>query len=244
MRFNRGGNVRNALKLHVLGAVALVGAGLLVTGCKSAPPLTTQQAQSMIQAKYDQTAPAGISINVTDLGMRQGIAAKYWERKTMYPNHYWADFTLTPEGKKLVTLPGGGDTIQWRPMSPTDKKYSVIVTTTQANHLKAMNVRNIQSEVLPGASKGMGADFDEVEDFTGVPMRTLRWSTEPGSFKLSSNIALACSRPPDELARRRANAPLTRGRARRYGGLTRERRLIQPMQNDCSSSFLREVTEA
>lgn len=181
MRFNQGGNVRNGLKLHALGAMALLGVGVLVTGCKSAPPLTAEQAQSMIQAKYDQTAPAGISINVTDLGMRQGIAAKYWERKTMYPNHYWADFTLTPDGKKLVTVPGGGDTIQWRPMSLSDTKYSVVMTTTQANHLKALNVRNIQKEVLPGASNGMGADYDEVEDFTGIPAPLAQIGHNPGN---------------------------------------------------------------
>jgi hypothetical protein len=181
MRFNRGGNVRNAMKLYALGAAALLGAGLLVTGCKSAPPLTAQQAQSMIQAKYDQTAPAGISINVTDLGMRQGITAKYWERKTMYPNHYWADFTLTPDGKKLVTLQGGGDTIQWRPMSLTDKKYSVVITTTQTSHLKAANVRNLQSETLPGASTAMGADYDEVEDFTGIPAPLAEIGHDPGN---------------------------------------------------------------
>ena len=169
------------MKLYALGAVAVLAAGLFVTGCKSAPPLTAQQAQQMIQAKYDQSAPAGISINVTDLGMRQGITAGYWTRTLKYPNGYWADFKLTPEGAKLVTLQGGGDVIQWRPMNPMDSKFSVIVTTIQANHLKATNVRNIHSEELPGASQAMGADYDEVEDFTGIPAPLSQIGHNPGN---------------------------------------------------------------
>ncbi len=173
--------MRRAIKLYALGAVAILAAGLFVTGCKSAPPLTAQQAQQMIQANYDQQAPAGIAINVTDLGMRQGFAAGYWKRTLKYPNGYWADFTLTPEGKKLITLQGGGDVIQWRPMSPTDSKYSITVTTVQQNHLKAANVRNIHSEDLPGASQAMGADYDEVEDFTGIPAPLAQIGHNPGN---------------------------------------------------------------
>jgi len=161
--------VKTTDKLRVLGSMALLGAGLFFAGCKQAPPLTASQAQAMIQAKYDQTAPAGISITVSDLGMREGITDKYWDRTTVYPNHYWADFTLTPDGKKVVKLANGGDVIQWRPETADDSQYSIVVITQAANHLKAINVRNIQSEVLPGVSQAMGADYDEAVDFTGVP---------------------------------------------------------------------------
>jgi len=181
VRFNRGGNVRNAMKLYALSAAVVLAAGLLVTGCKSAPPLTAQQAQQMIQAKYDQGAPVSLSINVNDLGMRQGITAGYWKRTLKYPNNYWADFTLTPEGKKLVTLQGGGDVIQWRPMSINDAKYSVTVSTVHKTHLKAMNVRNIASEELPGVSKAMGADYDEVENFEGIPAPLAQIGHNPGN---------------------------------------------------------------
>src|SRR5579862_4806666 len=37
---------------------------------------------------------------------------------------------------------------------------------------------------------------------------------------------------------------LTRGQVERYGGFTRERRLIQPMNSDSSCCSIREVTEA
>jgi len=176
-----GTTVRSAGKLITLTAVALLGAGIFLAGCKSAPPLTADQAQAMIQAKYDQTAPTGITISVTDLGMRQGIAAKYWTRTTIYPNHYWADFTLTPDGKKVVALPGGGDVIQWRPQGLSDTKYAYMITTVQANHLRALNVRNIQSETLPGASQAMGADYDEGIDFTGVPGPLVDIAHNPGN---------------------------------------------------------------
>ena len=49
----------------------------------------------MIQAKYDQPPPVGANIMVNDQGMVQGITAKYWTRTTIYPNKFWADFTLT-----------------------------------------------------------------------------------------------------------------------------------------------------
>ncbi len=116
------------------GAGALLSAGLLfamsfIAACKSALELTAVQAQTLIQAKYDQEPAAGAAITVNDLGMRQGVTAKYWDRSKAYPNNYWADFKLSPDGKKAVTLPGGGDTIQWRPDSPEDKRYSIVVTS-------------------------------------------------------------------------------------------------------------------
>ena len=68
--------MRNTLTRKTLGAMALLGAGLLLAvGCKSTPDLTQANALALIQAKYDQTPPAGINITVSDLGMRQGIVA-------------------------------------------------------------------------------------------------------------------------------------------------------------------------
>jgi hypothetical protein len=161
--------VKNARNFTIFGASAFLAAGLLLAGCKSAPELTAANAQALIQAKYDQTAPAGANIAVDNAGMLDGITAKYWTRTTIYPNKYWADFTLTPDGKKVVTLVGGGDKIQWRPQSPTDDSYSIIVVTAAANHLKAHDVTNIQDEVLPGASSAKSASFTESVNLDGVP---------------------------------------------------------------------------
>ena len=173
--------MKNPVKLHIAGAMALVSTGLILGGCKSAPPLTETQAQTLIQAKYDEAAPTPITITLKDPGIVQGVTDKYWQRTKVYPNGMWADFSLSPDGKKLISLPGGGDVIQWRPMTPGDKNYSVNVDTVTATHLRALNVRNIQSEVLPGASNGMGCDYDEVVNFTGVPAPLAAIGHNPGN---------------------------------------------------------------
>jgi hypothetical protein len=132
--------VRNRGKFEFLGSLAILCAGLLVGGCKSAPDLTHANAASLIQASYDQAAPVNTDIVVNDLGMREGITAKYWQGIKKYPNGYWADFKLTDEGKKLVKLSGGGDSIEWRPDGPNDPHYGVTMTTVAANRLKATNI--------------------------------------------------------------------------------------------------------
>jgi hypothetical protein len=190
--------VKIAVNLKGLGAVALLGAGLVLTGCKSAPELTAANAQTLIQAKYDQDPAVGAAITVTDLGMRQGAAAKYWDRTKVYPNKYWADFTLTADGKKALKAPGGGDVIQWRPQNENDKSYSVVVTAVATNHLKAHNVQDPQDEV--GGTKS--SVFTEAVSLDGVPSalqdiahdpgnklstkRTATFALEGGAWKLSS----------------------------------------------------------
>lgn len=173
--------MKNAVKLQIAGAMAVVSVGLILAGCKSAPPLTETQAQKLLQANYDQATPAPINITLGDPGVVQGVNDKYWNRTKVYPNGLWADFTLTPDGKKLISVPGGGDVIQWRPMTLGDKNYSVNVSTITATHLRALNVRNIQSEAVPGSSNGMGCDYDEVVNFTGVPAPLAAIAHNPGN---------------------------------------------------------------
>ncbi|MGA2217591.1 MAG: hypothetical protein ABSG51_05870 [Terracidiphilus sp.] len=156
-------------KLQALLVLATLGISSILTGCKSAPELTATEAQSLIQANYDQTTPVGASITVNDLGMRQGITAKYWTRTKEYPNHYWADFTLTDDGKKVVKLPNGGDVIQWHPLNANDPHYSILVVTVTANHLKAHDINNIQDEVVPGVETAKGAGYTEGVNLDGVP---------------------------------------------------------------------------
>ena len=167
--------------MKVLGVVALLGTGLLLSGCKPAPDLTETSALAMIQAKYDQMPAAGVNITVDDLGMRQGIAAKYWERTKVYPNKFWADFTLTPEGKKALSLPKGGDVIQWRPDSLSDTHFSVVVVTVAANHMKAHDIKELQDEV--GGTKS--TVFTESQNLDGVPGPLQNIAHNPGN-KLSS----------------------------------------------------------
>ena len=171
----------NALKLKVFAGLAILGAGLALAGCKSTPDLTAANAQSLIQAKYDQAPAAGANIRVSDLGMRQGIAAKYWERTKMYPNRFWADFTLTADGKKAVKIPAGGDVIQWRPETAGDTNYTIILVTTAANHLKAIDVHDPQNE----ADGTKSVIFSEGVDLTGVPGPLADIAHDPGN-KLST----------------------------------------------------------
>jgi hypothetical protein len=180
-----GGNVKNTRKMMILGASAFLGAGLLLTGCKSAPELTKADALAAIQAKYDQTPAVGANITVDDLGMRQGAAAKYWERTTIYPNKYWADFKLTAEGKKVIKLKDGSDVIKWRPESTEDKNFSVIVTTVAANHLKAKDLKDVEDETIPGVSKAKGVQFNESVSLEGVPDALQNIAHNPGN-KLST----------------------------------------------------------
>jgi len=177
--------VRNVLHLKALGAMALVGACLAASGCKSAPDLTQTQALALIQAKYDQTAPVGVDIVVNNQGMVQGALAKLWDRTKIYPNKYWADFKLTDAGKKAVKLAGGGDTIEWRPDSITDTHYIYTVTTIASNHLKAHDIGDVQDEMVAGADTAKGASYSESVDLTGVPDVLQQIAHNPGN-KLSS----------------------------------------------------------
>jgi hypothetical protein len=164
-----GGNVRKMLNMKVLGVAVLLGAGMILAGCKSAPDLPQDQALALIQAKYDQTAATGATVTLSKVGMGQGITDGFWKLTKVYPNRYWADYTLTDVGKKAVSVPGGGDVIQWRPESMEDKTYSVIVQTVAANHLKARDLQAVQDETVPGVATAKGADYTEGVDLTGVP---------------------------------------------------------------------------
>ena len=177
-----GGNVKHAAQIHTLMSLALLGLGVSLTACKSAPPLTADQAKTMIQAKYDADAAEGANITVDTTGMVQGATAKYWTRTKVYPNKYWADFTLTPDGKKLVKLSDGGDVIKWRPQSPNDPSFSVVVLTNAANHPKVRDVRDLQDAMASGKT----AHFTLDVDLTGVPDPLQGIAHTPGN-KLSSN---------------------------------------------------------
>jgi hypothetical protein len=169
------------LNWKTLGVITVVGAGLVVAGCKSAPELSKDQALKMVQDKYDQTAPVGVNILVNDAGMRQGATAKLWDRTKIFPNKLWADFKLTAEGKKAVVLPGGGDTIEWRPSSLEDKNYTVVVTTVAANHLKAKDMGDLQDEMLPGADTAKAGKYTESVNLTGVPDVLQQIAHTPGN---------------------------------------------------------------
>jgi hypothetical protein len=173
------------LNWKALGLLFLGCSTLLINGCKSAPELTKAQALAMVQAKYDQTAPAGVNILVNDPGMLSGAKAKLWERTKVYPNKIWADFKLTPEGKKAVVLPGGGDVIEWRPQSASDQNYTIVVTTVAVNHLKAKDMGDLRDEAMAGVDHAKSGRYTEVVNLTGVPQMLQDLARYPGN-KLST----------------------------------------------------------
>ena len=168
-----------------LGVLFVGLSGLIVVGCKSAPDLTPTQALALVQAKYDQTAPVGTNILVNDAGMRAGATAKLWDRTKVYPNKLWADFKLTAEGKKAVTLPGGGDVIEWRPDSLDDQNYTIVMTTVAANHLRAHDMGDLQDEMMSGSAASKEGKFTEGVNLTGVPQLLQDIAHNPGN-KLST----------------------------------------------------------
>ena len=176
--------MKNVLNLKIFAALVLV-AGLFVAGCKSAPDLTQANAVALIQAKYDAAPAAGVNISLGDQGMGAGVIAKYWVETKRYPNGYWGDFTLTPDGKKAVKLPGGGDVIQWRPETAQDPHYAVVITSVVATHLKAKEMGDIQDETVPGVSTAKGASFSEAVDLDGLPGPLVDMAHNPGN-KLST----------------------------------------------------------
>jgi hypothetical protein len=173
------------LNWKALGVLLLGCSGLVVAGCKSAPDLTPTQALALVQAKYDQTAPVPTTILVNDAGMRAGITAKLWDRTKVYPNKLWADFKLTPDGKKAVVLPGGGDTIEWRPENLDDKDYTIVVMTVAANHLRAHDMGDLQDEMMAGADTAKSGKYTEGVNLAGVPQTLQDIAHNPGN-KLST----------------------------------------------------------
>jgi hypothetical protein len=183
-----GGNMKNWGNFARVCVGALVAAGVLAAGCKSAPELSQADALSMIQAKYAQTAPVAIDIVVTDRGMQQGVTAKYWTGVKRFPNGYWADFKLTDDGKKLIELPGGGDTIQWRPSGPADPHYSITVTTIATSQPKVSGVQDISD-----LGDGKVAKFTEAENLDALPAPLQEIAQDPGnelSAHKQANFAL------------------------------------------------------
>lgn len=169
--------MKNALRMWVLGGLALAGTGVFLAGCKSAPDLTAADAQKLIQAKYDQDPPVPATILLNDIGMRQGVTAKYWDRSKAYPIRWWADFKLTDEGKKAVKLLKGGDTIEWRPDSAEDKRFAVEVQSVATSHLRARDVKDPQNE----ADGTKSVDFNEAVNLDGLPAPLQDIAHNPGN---------------------------------------------------------------
>lgn len=181
--------MKKAGKLRIFGALALLGTALAITGCKSTPELTKADAQALIQAEYDHRPAVGAPIAVQDLGMGQGLIAKYWVKSKVYPNRFWADFTLTPDGKKVVTISGGGDVIQWHPETANDPHYNVMLFAVPPTHLKVKDIKDVQDSVIPGASAAKSVEFSEALNLEGIPAPLVDIAHDPGNKLTTKRVA-------------------------------------------------------
>ena len=165
--------MKNAVKV---GALVLLCAGCLLAGCKVAPPLTQDLALTMIQAKYNQPPGTAFDIAVDGQGMQQGVAAKYWLGTKRYPNGYWGDFTLTPDGKKALKPANGSDVLQWRPEGPDDPHYAVMVVPLALAQLKARDLGQVETV---GGSRTV--TYYEDVDLSALPSALQNIAKNPGN---------------------------------------------------------------
>lgn len=163
----------------VCGFVAAFLGGVALMGCSSAPDLTQETARTLIQGNYDSKPAVPIVIMVNRTGLKQGIDAKYWKLSKVYANNSWADYTLTPEGKQVLALQAGGDVIQWRPDQNGFAHF--FVATVAATHPRAMNVEQVEDDVIPNVSKAKSAWYTEDANFTGVPQTLKEIALNPGN---------------------------------------------------------------
>jgi len=160
--------VTKAFKIWTAGILAILGSGLLMSGCNSAPDLNKTSALTLIQVDYDKRTAEPATIAVDEIGLKQGLNSKLWKLTKVYPNNRWADYALTDDGKKSIKISGSGDVIQWRP-EEGQKDFHFFVSTVAANHLKAKDVADPQDDVVANVQTAKSARFTEVYDWTGIP---------------------------------------------------------------------------
>jgi len=176
--------VKNAVKIQTLAALVLLSAGGFLAGCKSAPELTQDQATTMIQAKYDKDPGTVFNIAVNDRGMQQGVHANYWLGTKRYPNGYWGDFKLTPDGVKVLKLQSGGDTIQWRPDGPSDPTYTIIVIPLVTSKLKTHGIGDVQT-----IADTRTVTYMEDVDLSNLPAGLQAIAQNPGNKLSTQRVA-------------------------------------------------------
>jgi hypothetical protein len=179
-----GGKVKKAVMMQALAALVLLGAAGFLAGCKSGPDLTQDQAKAMIQAKYDKDPGTVFNIAVGDRGMQQGVHANYWLGVKRYPNGYWGDFKLTSDGIKVVKLPNGGDTIQWRPEGPSDPNYTVVVVPLVTSKLKARSIGDVQT-----IADSRTVTYMEDVDLSSLPASLQSIAENPGNKLSTQRVA-------------------------------------------------------
>ncbi len=176
--------MKNAVKIQTLAALVLLGASGFLAGCNSTPDLTQDQAKAMIQAKYDKDPGTVFNIAVNDRGMQQGVHANLWLGVKRYPNGYWGDFKLTPDGAKVLKLQSGGDTIQWRPDGPNDPTYTIIVVPLVTSKLKTRSIGDVQT-----IADTRTVTYMEDVDLSNLPESLQAIAQNPGNKLSTQRVA-------------------------------------------------------
>jgi hypothetical protein len=176
--------VKRVMRMQAFATLVLLGASGLLAGCKSAPDLTQDQAKAMIQAKYDQGPGTPFNVVVNDVGMQQGVQAKYWAGVKRYPNGYWGDFKLTADGAKAVKLPNGGDVIQWRPDSPNEPTYAIVVVPLAKVKWTARNLGDVQT-----VADDRTVTYTEDVDLSSLPAALQTMAQNPGNQLSTQRMA-------------------------------------------------------
>jgi hypothetical protein len=173
--------VKSVLNVQLWGAVVIVGAGLAIAGCKSAPPLAQTDAQKLIQAYYEQQPAESVHIYVDYTGLKQGTDAKYWKVVKVFPaNKNWGDLDLTDEGKKIYKLDDGGNTIHWRP--DDQNKGHFYVPTVQTTHPKISDGSDPQDDVVPGVDNAKSCKFTTTANLEGLPATVSTMAHDVGNI--------------------------------------------------------------
>ncbi len=169
--------MKNAVKMNVLLALAVMGAGIVVSGLQVGSAADAGPGAGNDSGKvrrYPGSRRQHHCRTTTEWCRAQqpnfGIGPRF------IPTSTGQTLPLTPEGKKVVKLTGGGDVIKWRPDSPTDNKYSIVLVTVAANHLKARDIKDIQD-----VGKTKTVTFTEGVDLTGVPDLLVNIAHNPGN---------------------------------------------------------------
>lgn len=172
--------MKRASIFRISAAFLIVSAGLVVTACKSTPPLSQADAQKMIQAYYDQQPPEPIHIYVDYTGLKQGVDAKYWKVVKTFPaNKNWGDLDLTDEGKKAYKLEDGSSTIHWRP--DEQNKGHFYLSTVQMTHPKISEVTDPVDDVVPGVETAKSCKFTQTDNLEGLPKTVNQMAHDVGN---------------------------------------------------------------
>ena len=180
--------MKSVMKFQVWGALLLLGAGLAMSGCKSTPPLSQEDAQKLIQAYNDQQPLIPVHIYVDYTGLKQGVDAKYWKVSKQFPaNKYWGDLDLTDAGKKAYKLEDGTTTIHWRP--DEQNKGHFYVDTVQTMHPKISEVSEPQDDLVPGADTAKSCKFTSTANLDGMSDTVKQMAHDTGNILVGRHTA-------------------------------------------------------